>query len=131
MNYLKKMKDDEVFDPYDVSNYMNPTNQKASENNIEGEDSQEKPETKNVFNPYEEKNEEEDKLDQNDEYTKLKQKKQQKNKRKKTDEGLSENIDLSKNAYEDNDTKEESTEKKIIKMMKMKKKNYLYWKNWA
>ena len=112
MNYLKKMKEDEVFDPYDVSNYMNPTNQKASENNIEGGDSEEKPEKKNVFNPYEVNNEEEDKLDQNDEYTKLKQKKQQKNKRKKTDEGLSENIDLSKNAYEDNDTKEESTEKK-------------------
>ena len=112
MNYLKKMKEDEVFDPYDVSNYMNPTNQKTSENNIEGGDSEEKPETKNVFNPYEVNNEEEDKLDQNDEYTKLKQKKQQKNKRKKTDEGLSENIDLSKNAYEDNDTKEESTEKK-------------------
>ena len=32
--------------------------------------------------------------------TKLKPKKQ-KNKRKKTDEGLSENIDLSKNAYEE------------------------------
>ncbi len=112
MNYLKKMKEGEVFDPYDVSNYMNPTNQKTSENNIEGGDSEEKPETKNVFNPYEVNNEEEDKLDQNDEYTKLKQKKQQKNKRKKTDEGLSENIDLSKNAYEDNDTKEESTEKK-------------------
>ena len=112
MNYLKKMKEDEVFDPYDVSNYMNPTNQKTSENNIEGGDSEEKPETKNVFNPYEVNNEEEDKLDQNDEYTKLKQKKQQKNKRKKTDEGLSKNIDLSKNAYEDNDTKEESTEKK-------------------
>ena len=115
MNYLKKMKEDEVFDPYDVSNYMNPTNQKASENNIEGEDSQEKPETKNVFNPYEVNNEEEEeKLEQNDEETKLKPKKKRKIKRKKTDEGLSENIDLSKNAYEDNDTKEESTEKKNI-----------------
>ena len=37
--------------------------------------------------------------------TKLKPKKQ-KNKRKKTDEGLSENIDLSKNAYKENDSKE-------------------------
>ena len=41
--------------------------------------------------------------------TKLKPKKQ-KNKRKKTDEGLSENIDLSKNAYEENDSKENNKE---------------------
>ena len=63
---------------------------------------------KNVFNPYEENNNEE-KLNDNDEMTKLKPKKQ-KYKRKKTDEGLSENIDLSKNAYEENDSKENNKE---------------------
>ena len=104
------MNEDEVFDPYDVSNYMNPKNQKATENDIDDDASQEKPKTKNVFNPYEASNEDEDKLD-HDESTELKPKKQ-KNKRKKTDEGLSENIDLSKNAYEDNDTKGDNTEKK-------------------
>jgi hypothetical protein len=104
------MTEDEVFDPYDVSNYMNPKNQKATENDIDDDASQEKPKTKNVFNPYEASNEDEDKLD-HDESTELKPKKQ-KNKRKKTDEGLSENIDLSKNAYEDNDTKGDNTEKK-------------------
>ena len=33
------MNEEEVFDPYDVSNYMNPKNQKASENDIEDDDS--------------------------------------------------------------------------------------------
>ena len=109
------MKEEEVFDPYDVSNYMNPKNQKSSENDIEEDDSQEKKisNIKNVFNPYQSNNEEEEeKLEQNDEETKLKPKKKRKIKRKKTDEGLSENIDLSKNAYEDNDSKEDNGEKK-------------------
>ncbi len=102
--------EEEVYDPYDVSKYMNPKNQKSSETYTEENDSQETKTSnvKNVFNPYEENNEEE-KIDQNDEKAKLKP---EKKKRKKTDEGLSENIDLSKNAYEDNDSKEGNTEKK-------------------
>ena len=102
--------EEEVYDPYDVSKYMNPKNQKSSETYTEENDSQENKTSniKNVFNPYEENNEEE-KIDQNDEKAKLKP---EKKKRKKTDEGLSENIDLSKNAYEDNDSKEGNTEKK-------------------
>ena len=74
----------------------------TDENNLEEKKSPSN--VKNVFNPYEENNNE-DKLNDNDEMTKLKPKKQ-KNKRKKTDEGLSENIDLSKNAYKENDSKE-------------------------
>ena len=102
--------EEEVYDPYDVSKYMNPKNQKSSETYTEENDSQENKTSnvKNVFNPYEENNEEE-KIDQNDEKAKLKP---EKKKRKKTDEGLSENIDLSKNAYEDNDSKEDNAEKK-------------------
>ena len=103
--------EEEVYDPYDVSKYMNPKNQKSSETYTEENGSQEETKAsnvKNVFNPYEENNEEE-KIDQNDEKAKLKP---EKKKRKKTDEGLSENIDLSKNAYEDNDSKEDNAEKK-------------------
>ena len=103
--------EEEVYDPYDVSKYMNPKNQKSSETYTEENDSQENKTSnvKNVFNPYEEENNEEEKIDQNDEKAKLKP---EKKKRKKTDEGLSENIDLSKNAYEDNDSKEDNAEKK-------------------
>ena len=109
------MKDD-VFDPYDISNYSNPMNQHSTEketdiNTIEEKDNNSK--VKNVFNPYEDNNNnDEDKLDDNDEQAKLKPPKRTK-KRKKTDEGLSENIDLSKNAYEENDSKENNnTEEK-------------------
>ena len=108
------MKDD-VFDPYDISNYSNPMNQHSTEketddNTIEEKDNNSK--VKNVFNPYEDNNNEEDKLDDNDEQSKLKPPKRSK-KRKKTDEGLSENIDLSKNAYEENESKENNnTEEK-------------------
>ena len=108
------MKED-VFDPYDISNYSNPMNQHSSEketdeNTIEKGNNNSK--KKNVFNPYEDNNNEEDKLDENDEQSKLKPPKRSK-KRKKTDEGLSENIDLSKNAYEENDSKENNnTEEK-------------------
>ena len=97
------MKDD-VYDPYDISNYSNPMNQQNTENETNENNSEEKGNTlsgKNVFNPYEDNNNE-DKLNDTDEKTKLKPKKI---KRKKTDEGLSENIDLSKNAYEENDSK--------------------------
>jgi hypothetical protein len=108
------MKED-VFDPYDISNYSNPMNQHSNEketdeNTIEEGNNNSK--KKNVFNPYEDNNNEEDKLDENDEQSKLKPPKRSK-KRKKTDEGLSENIDLSKNAYEENDSKENNnTEEK-------------------
>jgi len=109
------MKED-VFDPYDISNYSNPMNQHSTEketdeNTIEEKDNNSK--VKNVFNPYEDNNnKDEDKLDDNDEQAKLKPQKRSK-KRKKTDEGLSENIDLSKNAYEESDSKENNnTEEK-------------------
>jgi hypothetical protein len=99
------MKED-VYDPYDISNYSNPMNQQKTENETDENNTEEKrstPNVKNVFNPYEEDNNNEDKLNDTDEKTKLKPKK---SKRKKTDEGLSENIDLSKNAYEENDSKD-------------------------
>ena len=101
------MKED-VFDPYDISNYSNPMNQHSNEKEIDEntiEEGNSNSKKKNVFNPYEDNNNEEDKLDENDEQSKLKPPKRSK-KRKKTDEGLSENIDLSKNAYEENDSKE-------------------------
>ena len=101
---METMKED-VYDPYDISNYSNPMNQQKTENETDENNSEEKrstPNVKNVFNPYED-NDNEDKLNDTDEKTKLKPKK---SKRKKTDEGLSENIDLSKNAYEENDSKD-------------------------
>lgn len=105
--------DEEVFDPYDVSNYSNPMNQKTTENDAEDNDLSEKnvSKTKKSFNPYDDNNGE-SKLNESDEKTKLKGEKKTKTKRKKTDEGLSENIDLSKNAYEDNDSNENNNEKK-------------------
>ena len=108
------MKED-VFDPYDISNYSNPINQHSTEKETDENTIEEKDNTnnkiKNVFNPYEDNNNEEDKLDENDEKSKLKPPKRSKNKRKKTDEGISENIDLSKNAYGDNDSKENNNTK--------------------
>ena len=105
--------EDNIFDPYDISNYSNPMRAKASKKDGEEGNSQDKngnsSKIKNYFNQYEDKNED-SKLDENDEKTQLKPKK--KSKRKKTDEGLSENIDLSKNAYEDNDSKEYNEEDK-------------------
>ena len=98
---------EDMYDPYDVSNYSNPMSQKTSDNQTNENTTEEKDSisnVKNVFTPYEE-NKEEDKLNESDEKTKLKPKKQ-KPKRKKTDEGISENIDLSKNAYEENESKE-------------------------
>ena len=96
-----------MYDPYDVSNYSNPMNQNTSDNQADENTTEEKDtisNVKNVFTPYEDNNEE-DKSNENDEKAKLKPKKR-KPKRKKTDEGISENIDLSKNAYEENDSKE-------------------------
>ena len=106
---METMKED-VYDPYDISNYSNPMNQQKTENETDENNSEEKrstPNVKNVFNPYED-NDNEDKLNDTDEKTKLKPKK---SKRKKTDEGLSENIDLSKNAYEENDSKNNNNNK--------------------
>ena len=104
---------DNEFDPYDISNYSNPINQKAKENNNYNEEnnteeSKNSQKVQNVFNPYNDNNEE-DGLKGPDEETKLKSSKK-KNKRKKTDEGLSENIDLSKNAYEENDSNQKNEE---------------------
>ena len=108
------MKED-VFDPYDISNYSNPMNQlsteKEKDENTKEEEDNTNSKGKSVFNPYEENNKEEDKLDENDEKSKLKLSKRPKNKRKKTNEGLSENIDLSKNAYEENESKDEGEHK--------------------
>ena len=85
--------EEEVYDPYDMSLYANPKSQQDSsqinDNNIE--ESQENQE--NIT----------------DEKTELKPKK--KSKRKKTDENLSENIDLTKSAYEQNTEKENNNEK--------------------
>ena len=99
---------EEVFDPYDINYYSNPNNQKKTEN--DAKDAQEQTKPKNIFNPYEEDNGD-DKENETTEKTKLKPEKKSKNKRKKTDEGLSENIDLSKNAYEDNDSNDNSNDK--------------------
>ena len=107
------MDEDNVFDPYDIRNYSNPMNQKSSDNNTETIDSQEQnnsKKVKNVFNPYEESKEEEND-NKNDEQAKLKPEKKSKKKRKNTDEGLSENIDLSKDAYNENDSKENNEQK--------------------
>jgi hypothetical protein len=94
------MADDEVYDPYDISKYQNPVNQNATDdsdtNNLEGQKPFKK--EKNVFNPYEDTNEEKENKD--DEKTKLKPKLKTQN------EEFSENIDLSKNAYEENDSKD-------------------------
>jgi len=98
---------DEVYDPYDISNYSNPMNQKKSEIDTEDIGSQEQNIENNQYN----ENNGDDKLNETDEKTKLKPQKSSKNKRKKTDEGLSENIDLSKNAYDDNNSNENNNEK--------------------
>ena len=88
---------DNEFDPYDISNYSNPMNQKASDNNKEeGENHLENS-----------KNSDEDDLKRADENAILKSKKRQ-----KTEEGLSENIDLTKNVYEENDSEQKNEQEK-------------------
>ena len=87
-----KIDEEEVYDPYDMSLYANPKSQKDSS-------------AKNDNN-----NEEENQQNINDEETELKPKK--KSKRKKTDENLSENIDLTKSAYEENSQKDNNNEEK-------------------
>ena len=96
---------EEVFDPYDMSSYTNPKSQQNQDLNNDPE----KNLSQKVFNPYnnnqnENENEEENLQKLTDEKSELNPK--NKSKGKKTDEGLSENIDLSKNAYEENDSKD-------------------------
>lgn len=99
---------DEIYDPYDVNNYVNPISPSPQEQksfNFDNSDRNKKNDNnkKKVFNPYENINE--NKL--NDENTELNQGKNIKIKRKKTDEGLSEEIDLTKNAYDNEGLKKE------------------------
>ena len=103
--------DDEVFDPYDMSAYGKP----KSQQDIEKSDDPEKNISQKVFDPYNNKNENEEENLQNivDEKSELKPKK--KSKRKKTDENLSENIDLTKSAYEENSQKDDNNEEKQSK----------------
>jgi len=91
--------DEEVYDPYDISKYQNPVNQNTTEDS-EATNSQGQPfkKEKNVFNPYADSNEEKENKD--DEKSKLKPKGKSQN------EEFSENIDLSKNAYDENDSKD-------------------------
>ena len=94
------MSDDEVYDPYDISKYQNPVNQNAPDDSDTTNSQGQKPfrKEKNVFNPYEDTNEEKETKD--DEKSKLKPKVKNQN------EEFSENIDLSKNAYDENDSKD-------------------------
>ena len=94
------MADDEVYDPYDISKYQNPVNQNAPDDSDTTNSQGQKPfrKEKNVFNPYEDTNEEKESKD--DEKSKLKPKVKNQN------EEFSENIDLSKNAYDENDSKD-------------------------
>ena len=100
--------DDEVFDPYDMSAYGKP----KSQQDLEKSEDPEKNISQKVFDPYNNKNENEEENLQNivDEKSELKPKK--KSKRKKTDENLSENIDLTKSAYEENSQKDDNNEEK-------------------
>ena len=84
-----KINEEEVYDPYDMSLYANPKSQQDT--------------------PITNDNTEENIQNINDEKAELKPKK--KSKRKKTDENLSENIDLTKSAYEQNSEKENNDEK--------------------
>ena len=94
------MADDEVYDPYDISKYQNPVNQNTTDDSDATNSQGHKPfgKEKNVFNPYEDTNEEKETKD--DEKSKLKPKVKTQN------EEFSENIDLSKNAYDENDSKD-------------------------
>ena len=101
--------EEEVFDPYDMSLYSKPKSQQDSDLNNDQENNLSKTEKK-VFNPYDPNEGEEDQKNINDEKSELKPKK--KSKRKKTDENLSENIDLTKSAYDENNQKEITNEER-------------------
>ena len=94
------MADDEIYDPYDISKYQNPVNQNTADDPDTTDSQGQKPfkKEKNVFNPYSDSIEEKENKD--DEKTKLKPKGKSQN------EEFSENIDLSKNAYDENDLKD-------------------------
>lgn len=94
------MADDEVYDPYDISKYQNPVNQNTADDPDTTDSQGQKPfkKEKNVFNPYADSIEEKENKD--DEKSKLKPK------GKSQSEEFSENIDLSKNAYDENDSKD-------------------------
>ena len=101
--------EEEVFDPYDMSLYSKPKSQQDSDLNNDQENNLSKNEKK-VFNPYDPNEGEDDQKNINDEKSELKPKK--KSKRKKTDENLSENIDLTKSAYDENNQKEITNEER-------------------
>ena len=103
--------EEEVFDPYDMSLYSKPKSQQDSELNTDQENNLSKKEKK-VFNPYDPNEGEEEQKNINDEKAELKPKK--KSKRKKTDENLSENIDLTKSAYDENTQREITNEEREI-----------------
>ena len=100
------MEEEEVFDPYDMSQYGGKSKPQQDSGPIDDQENNLSPKVKTVFNPYNNNNEIEEENHQNinDEKTELKPKK--KSKRKKTDENLSENIDLTKSAYDENTQKE-------------------------
>ena len=104
-----EQEEEEVFDPYDMSLYSKPKSQQDSDLNNDQENNLSKTEKK-VFNPYDPNEGEEDQKNINDEKSELKPKK--KSKRKKTDENLSENIDLTKSAYDENNQKEITNEER-------------------
>ena len=95
---------EEIYDPYDVSNYTNPINRKKSSDQNELDNNTSEPNTNtgtNVFNPYENTSNEKN---DSTETTILKQNSQ----------NNSDSIDLTKNAYskEENDsTKKDETNK--------------------
>ena len=102
----KKMEEEEVLDPYDKSQYGGKSKPQQDCGPIDDQENNLSPKVKTVFNPYNNNNEIEEENHQNinDEKTELKPTK--KSKRKKTDENLSENIDLTKSAYDENTQKE-------------------------
>ena len=106
---MMEQNEEEVFDPYDMSLYSKPKSQQDSDLNNDQENNLSKNEKK-VFNPYDPNEGEEDQKNINDEKSELKPKK--KSKRKKTDENLSENIDLTKSAYDENNQKEITNEER-------------------
>ena len=106
---MNEQEEEEVFDPYDMSLYSKPKSQQDSDLNNDQENNLSKTEKK-VFNPYDPNEGEEDQKNINDEKSELKPKK--KSKRKKTDENLSENIDLTKSAYDENNQKEITNEER-------------------
>jgi hypothetical protein len=96
---------DDFLDPYDINNYVKPVTNKKNETK------KNKKKEKNNFEQTEEIEENNDNdLYEDEEEKPLKKKKDLK--RKTTDEELPQNIDLTKNAYEDN-TNSEKTKKNV------------------